>query len=110
VAFLVIEFSGIFFVGFFKYFGKFFNFRSPIGFFVGLIELISELVRLISFSFRLFGNMFAGKTLILVAMFFAPLLLPIPLMLYEVLVGFVQASIFALLTLFFIKLAVSEAH
>jgi len=110
VAFVVIEFAGVFYVGLRKYAGKFFNFHSPIGFFVGLIELISELARLISFSFRLFGNMFAGKTLIIVAMFFVPYFIPVPLMLYEVLVGFIQASIFTLLTLFFMKLAVSEAH
>ncbi len=112
IAFLVIEFSGFFYLGIRPYLGKFFNFRSPIAFMVGIIELISELARLISFSFRLFGNMFAGKTLILVAMFFAPYLVPIPLLMYEVLVGFVQAAIFALLTLFFIKLAISphEAH
>lgn len=110
VAFLVIEISGVAYLGL-HYFSKFFNFKSPLGFFVGLIELISELARLISFSFRLFGNMFAGKTLILVAMFFVPYILPVPLMAYEVLVGFVQASIFALLTLFFVKLAMSsEAH
>lgn len=110
IAFVVIEFAGVLYVGLGKYLGKFFNFHSPIGFFVGLIELISELARLISFSFRLFGNMFAGKTLIIVAMFFVPYLIPVPLMLYEVLVGFIQASIFTLLTLFFVKLAVSEAH
>lgn len=110
VSFVVIEVAGVFFIGIRAYAGKFINFSSPINFFVGLIELISELVRLISFSFRLFGNMFAGKTLILVAMFFFPFVLPVPLMLYEVLVGFVQAAIFALLTLFFIKLAVSHAH
>ncbi len=110
VAFFAIEIAGVYFLGFFTYLGKFFNFRSPIGFFIGIIELISELARLISFSFRLFGNMFAGKTLILVAVFFMPYLVPVPLMLYEVFVGFVQASIFTILTLFFIKLAVSEAH
>ncbi|MBP9749310.1 MAG: F0F1 ATP synthase subunit A [Candidatus Pacebacteria bacterium] len=110
VSFLVIEVSGVLFIGFRAYAGKFLNFSSPISFFVGIIEFISELVRLVSFSFRLFGNMFAGKTLILVAMFFFPLVLPVPLMLYEVLVGFVQAAIFALLTLFFIKIAVSHAH
>lgn len=110
VSFVVIEVAGVLFIGIRAYAGKFINFSSPIHFFVGLIELISELVRLISFSFRLFGNMFAGKTLILVAMFFFPFVLPVPLMLYEVLVGFVQAAIFALLTLFFIKLAVSHAH
>lgn len=109
VAFISIEIAGISLLGL-KYFKKFVNVSSAIGFFVGIIELISEFVRLVSFSFRLFGNMFAGKTLILVAMFFVPYLLPVPLMLYEVFVGFIQASIFALLTLFFIKLAVSEAH
>lgn len=110
VAFLSIELSGILYIGIRKYAGKFFNFHSPVDFLVGIIELLSELARLISFSFRLFGNMFAGKTLILVAMFFVPLILPVPLMLYEVFVGVIQASIFALLTLFFIKLAISEAH
>lgn len=110
IAFVVIEISGVLAVGVFKYAGKFFNFHSVLGFFVGLIELISELARLISFSFRLFGNMFAGKTLIIVAMFFLPYIVPVPLMLYEVLVGFIQAAIFTLLTLFFVKLAVSEAH
>ena len=110
IAFAVIEIAGVLYVGLVKYVGKFINFHSAIGFFVGLIELLSELARLISFSFRLFGNMFAGKTLILVAMFFIPYLIPVPLMLYEVLVGFIQASIFTLLTLFFVKLAVNEAH
>ncbi len=110
IAFVSIEVAGIAYVGLFSYLGKFFNFRSLIGFLVGIIELISEFARLISFSFRLFGNMFAGKTLIIVAMFFVPYLLPVPLMLYEVGVGVIQASIFALLTLFFTKQAISEAH
>lgn len=110
IAFAVIEVSGVLYLGFLKYAGKFVNLRSPTGFFVGLIEIVTEFARIISFSFRLFGNMFAGKMLILVAMFFVPLILPIPLMMYEVFVGFIQAAIFALLTLFFVKMAVSEPH
>lgn len=110
VVVVCIQIAGVYMLGTRRYVGKFINFHSPIGFFVGLIELVSECVRLVSFAFRLFGNMFAGKTLIVIATFFVPLILPIPLMLYEVMVGLVQASIFALLTLFFIKLAVSEAH
>lgn len=112
IAFVVIEVSGVAYLGFLKYSSKFVNLKSGfIGFLVGIVELLSELARLVSFSFRLFGNMFAGKTLILVAMFFVPYFLPVPLMLYEVFVGFIQASIFALLTLFFIKLAIAEtAH
>lgn len=111
VAFLVIEFAGVTLIGFFKYAGKFINFRSPLAFVIGLIELLSEMARLISFSFRLFGNIFAGKTLLMVVMFLAtPYVLPVPLLAYELFVGFIQAFIFAILTLFFIKLAVEEPH
>jgi F-type H+-transporting ATPase subunit a len=110
IAFLVIETAGVFTLGFLKYAGKFVNLRSPLQFFIGIIELFSEIARLISFSFRLFGNIFAGKVLILIAIAFVPVILPVPLMLFEVLVGFIQAAIFALLTLFFIKLAITEAE
>lgn len=111
IAFVAIELAGVTLLGFFKYAGKFINFRSPLGFVIGLIELLSEMARLISFSFRLFGNIFAGKTLLLVVMFLAtPYILPVPLIAYELFVGFIQAFIFAILTLYFIKLAVEEPH
>ncbi len=111
ISFLTIEISGIVIVGFFKYFSRFFNFHSPIMFFVGLIEFVSELIRLISFSFRLFGNIFAGEVLLAVATFFLPFVGPVPFMAFEVFVGFIQAAIFSLLTLFFLKLAVTDtAH
>lgn len=107
ISFIVIEVMGVLTIGFLKYFGKFVNFNSPLGFLIGIIELFSELARLISFSFRLFGNMFAGEVLVLVAIFFVPYLLPVPLMLFEVFVGVIQAAIFSLLTLFFIKIAIT---
>lgn len=110
VAVLVIEFAGILTLGFFRYAGKFINFSSPVAFFVGIIELVGELARFVSFSFRLFGNIFAGKVLIGVTIFFVPYLLPVPVMAFELFVGFVQAAVFALLTLFFIKLAVMDPH
>lgn len=111
VAFVSIEFAGILLLGFGKYFGKFFNFSSPLNFSIGLMELISELARLIAFSFRLFGNVFAGETLLLVVAFLAtPYFLPIPLIAYEFFVGFIQAFIFAILTLYFIKIAVEPPH
>ncbi len=111
VAFFAIELAGVTILGFFKYVGKFINFRSPLAFVIGIIELLSEMARLISFSFRLFGNIFAGKTLLLVVMFLAtPYVLPVPLIAYELFVGFIQAFIFAILTLFFIKLAIEEPH
>jgi F-type H+-transporting ATPase subunit a len=110
VAFFTIEIAGVISIGFFKYAGKFINFSSPLNFLIGIIELFSELARLISFSFRLFGNIFAGKTLLLIAMFFVPLILPVPILAFELFVGFIQAFIFAVLTLFFIKLATAEPH
>ena len=110
ISFLVIELTGIITIGFLKYFTKFVNLKSVLGFFIGIIELFSEIARLISFSFRLFGNIFAGEVLILVAIAFVPLIAPVPLMLFEVFVGFIQAAIFSLLTLFFIKIAVTEPH
>ncbi len=110
IAFMVIEVVGVMTLGVIKYAKKFINFSSPLKFIVGIIELFSEVARLISFSFRLFGNILAGEILILVVIFFVPYLLPVPMMLFEVFVGFIQAAIFALLTLFFIKIAITEPH
>lgn len=108
IAFVSIEFAGIAFLGIWKYGGKFINFSSPLAFLIGIIEFFSEMARLVSFSFRLFGNIFAGKTLIVIAMFFVPFVLPVPLLAFEMFVGFIQAFIFAVLTLFFIKLAIQD--
>lgn len=108
ISFFVIEASGFIVLGFLKYSKKFVNFSSGMGFFLGIMEFISELARLVSFSFRLFGNIFAGEVLIAVAIAFLPYFLPVPLLLYELFVGLIQAAIFALLTLFFIKLAIAE--
>ena len=110
IVFFVIEITGIVMLGALKYGAKFVTLTSFLGFATGLIELFSELARLISFSFRLFGNMFAGKVLILVAVAFVPFILPVPLMMFEIFVALIQAAIFSLLTLFFIKVAITEAH
>jgi F-type H+-transporting ATPase subunit a len=107
ISVITIEVAGVLALGFVRYAHKFINFSSPIAFFVGLIELVSELARLVSFSFRLFGNIFAGQVLIAVVTFFVPYILPVPLMAFEMFVGVVQAAIFMMLTLFFIKLAVT---
>jgi len=70
--------------------------------------MLSESARLISFSFRLFGNIFAGEVLILVMTYFMPVFLPVPFMLFEIFVGILQAAIFAGLTLIFIKVAITH--
>ena len=111
ISFVTIEVSGIAALGILKYGSKFVSFKTGVmGFFVGLLEIIGNLARLVSFSFRLFGNIFAGEVLVAVAMAFLPYLLPVPLMLFETFVGLLQAAIFALLTLVFIKLAIMEPH
>lgn len=113
---LAIEVMGIVAVGFWRYTGKFITFRGHsigerlLNMTVGLIELMSELSRFVSFSFRLFGNIFAGEILIAVATYFAPYIIPAPIMAFETFVGFIQAAVFALLTLFFLKLAIADPH
>ncbi|MFM2414403.1 MAG: hypothetical protein RI911_96 [Candidatus Parcubacteria bacterium] len=107
---VVIEAAGIMALGLGHYLKKFFTLESPIKATVGIIEFVSEMARVISFSFRLFGNIFAGQVLITVVTYFVPYVLPAPIMMFEMFVGVVQAAIFTLLTLFFIKLATTDAH
>ncbi len=85
----------------------FFNFSSPIKFFVGILELISEFARIISFTFRLFGNVFAGEVLLAIMALLVPYLVPLPFMFLEIFVGFIQAFIFGMLTLVFVALAIT---
>jgi len=97
-------------IGALPHLGKYFiaPWKSPVGFFVGLLELIGEFTRLISFTFRLFGNIFAGEVLLVVVSFLMPYALPIPFLGLELFVGFIQALVFSLLTLAFIK--ISSSH
>ncbi|TSC79934.1 MAG: F-type H+-transporting ATPase subunit a [Candidatus Peregrinibacteria bacterium Gr01-1014_25] len=76
-----------------------------IGTFVGILEFIGEFIRLLSFAFRLFGNIFAGEVLLMVVSQLAPFLIPIPFFGLEVFVGFIQALVFAMLTVVFIQMA-----
>ncbi len=108
VAFIAVEFWGISTLGFFTYGKKFINFSGPIDFFVGILELVSEIVRLVSFTFRLFGNMFAGEVVILMFTFLTPLIITLPFYGLEIFVGIIQAFIFAMLTLVFGVMAVSH--
>jgi F-type H+-transporting ATPase subunit a len=91
--------------------------KGPIGIFtgfvelgVGLIEIISELAKVLSLSLRLFGNIFAGEVLISVIGGLASFLIPTPFMLLELLVGLIQASVFTMLTLVYLTVLTAEAH
>ncbi len=88
-----------------KYLGKFITFKNPLKFFLGLMELISEVAKIVSLSFRLFGNIFAGEVLGAVMLFLAPFFIPLPFMFLGLLTAVVQAFVFAVLTLVFISMA-----
>ncbi len=127
ISFVFVEYFGLRSHGF-RYLGKFINvgqfFRSVaqiakgrlrdglsglitgfIHIFVGILETLSELIRIVSFTFRLFGNMTAGEILLLIAAFLIPWVFALPFYGLELLIGFVQALIFAGLTLVFLTVA-----
>lgn len=116
ISFIFVEYWGISSLGFSRYMSRFFNFRQLlkgklmglVDVFVGLLELLSEFIRMVSFTFRLFGNMTAGEILLLVVVFLMPWVLVLPFYGLELLIGFVQALIFAGLTLVFGTMAVAH--
>jgi len=89
---------------------KYITFASPILFFVGILELFGELSKIISFSFRLFGNVFAGEVLLIVILGLIPHIAPLPFYGLEIFVGFIQALVFSMLTLIFIQVATTEVQ
>jgi len=111
VSVISIQVMGIATLGVFKYGKKFINLSSPIAFFIGILELVGEIAKMISFSFRLFGNVFAGEVLLTVIMTIAPFVAPLPFFALELFVGAIQALVFAMLLLVFMNTAVmSEEH
>ncbi|MFC1985471.1 F0F1 ATP synthase subunit A [Chloroflexota bacterium] len=130
VSFVFVEYFGLRSLGT-RYLGKFVNvgqflaglrhltrgrlgaglsgmFTGVINIFIGFVETMSEFIRIISFTFRLFGNMTAGEILLLMATFLIPFLFALPFYGLELLVGFVQALIFSGLTLIFLTVAVTS--
>jgi F-type H+-transporting ATPase subunit a len=100
------------------YFQKFFQFGRLINggifgiidFGVGFLELILEFAKILSFSFRLFGNVFAGVLLLSIVGALLPVLIPPGLYLFEAFFGIIQAYVFFLLATMFISMAVVSHH
>lgn len=109
VSVITTHYLAIKYLGLGGYLGKFFS-LNPIFLFVGLIELVGEFTKIASLSFRLFGNIYAGETVLATASskLFA-FIVPIPFYFLELIVGFVQALIFAILTLVFMVI-LTEKH
>ena len=122
IAFLFIEIQGVRANGV-RYFGNFFRFSTLrhagsgmtglinyIQFGVGFLELLSEFIRIISFSFRLFGNMFAGSILVFVMAFIMPMVLPTLFLALEFAIAIIQAFVFMMLIVVFTSLAVAHTE
>lgn len=117
------HFAGIQSLSFVNHFSKFLNFKgilkslkkgpmaivvACVEFFIGIIEVIGEFAKTLSLSLRLFGNIFAGEVLMHVMLSLAAYVVPIPFMFLELLVGVIQATVFAMLTLAFLAVATMD--
>ena len=127
VAVLASNIFGAIIIGAWKVFNKYVNLKAlgsvvtkvhkeptvlvmaPVMFFVGLLEIIGEVAKVASLSFRLFGNVFAGEVLLAAMSAILAYGLPLPFMFLEVMVGFIQALIFSMLTLVYFTIA-SQDH
>lgn len=99
-------------VGFAAYIGRYIS-LNPVMLYVGLLELVSEFTKVVSLSFRLFGNIYAGEVVLVTISSLFAFLAPIPFMLLEVIVGLVQALVFGMLTMVFMSVlmtAHNESH
>lgn len=113
ITMVLVQYFGVKALGL-RYFSKFVNIpalrRGGMGtmlFIVGFLELISEISRILSFTFRLLGNIFAGGVLLFVMTSLIPFIAPVPFYILEVFVGFIQALVFSMLALVFINMAMT---
>jgi len=96
-------------LGFKEYLGRFFSI-NPILLFVGVLEIVSEFTKIISLSFRLFGNIFAGEVVLgTISKLFA-FVFPVPFIFLEIIVGLVQALVFSMLTMAFMSVLMTSHH
>ncbi len=129
MAVVVSHICGVVAVGWWKYLNKFVNIKAfldipkkivkdptvvlvnPIHAFVGIIEIVGELAKIASLSFRLFGNVFAGEVLLAAMSAILAFALPVPFMFLEIVVGLIQALIFAILVLIYLSISTTaEEH
>lgn len=99
-------------IGIKEYLGRYFS-LNPINLFIGILEIISEITKVVSLSFRLFGNIFAGEVVILTISSIFAFIFPVPFLMLEVIVGLVQALVFSMLTMVFMAILTTshkESH
>jgi F-type H+-transporting ATPase subunit a len=91
------------------YLGRFIS-LNPLNLYIGILELVGELTKLVSLSFRLFGNIFAGEMVLGTVSTMFALLFPLPFLMLEVIVGLVQALVFSMLTMAFMAVLTTPHH
>ncbi len=111
VSAVTTHFFAIKYLGIIDYLKRWFT-LNPVFLFVGILELVGEFTKVVSLSFRLFGNIFAGEVVLSTVATLAPFtafIVPLPFYFLEIIVGFVQAAVFMMLTLVFMVL-LTERH
>lgn len=103
ISLVATHFFSISTIGIKEYLTRYFS-LNPLNLFVGILEIVSEITKLISLSFRLFGNIFAGEILLATIGSLFAFALPVPFIMLEILVGLVQAMVFAMLTMVFMSM------
>ena len=96
------------YLGLLGYLSRWFT-LNPVFLFVGILELVGEFTKIVSLSFRLFGNIFAGEVVLSTISSIFAFIVPLPFYFLEIIVGFVQAAVFMMLTLVFMVL-IYEKH
>ncbi len=85
-------------------------FNALLEIFLGLLDIIGEIARVVSLSARLFGNIFAGELMIMVMVFIVPYIIPIPFIFLSIFGGLIHAFIFPLLSLQYLALTINNAQ
>ncbi len=110
--FIIWQIIAIMTGGLFGYAGKFLNFSGEnifervLNFFLGLLDIIGEIAKIVSLSFRLFGNIFAGEVITIVLLSIIPLFSPIPFWILGLLSSVIQAFVFPILVIIFFQMAI----
>lgn len=109
VSLVATHYLAIKYTGLKDYLSRFFA-LNPIYLFVGILELVSEVTKLFSLSFRLFGNIFAGEVVLATISGLFAFIAPIPFLMLESIVALVQALVFAMLTMVFMSILSTPHH
>lgn len=109
ISMAAIHYYAVRYLGIGGYLKRWFS-LNPIFLFVGFLEIVSEITKMFSLSFRLFGNIFAGEVVLATITNLFAFLAPVPFYIMETIVGFVQATVFAMLTLVFLIILSNKAH